>query len=81
VADIYTKPIALRDQLQDKKCLGVFPLHKFWGGMTGIESSDWIARASIQVDKMYNPTLSVIYLPHLDYCLQKFGPDDKVCTS
>jgi predicted AlkP superfamily pyrophosphatase or phosphodiesterase len=28
------------------------------------------------VDKEYNPTLSLIYLPHLDYCLQKYGPHD-----
>ena len=26
-------------------------------------------------DKKYNPTLTLIYLPHLDYCLQKFGQD------
>lgn len=28
------------------------------------------------MDKEYNPTLSLIYLPHLDYCLQKYGPHD-----
>jgi predicted AlkP superfamily pyrophosphatase or phosphodiesterase len=27
------------------------------------------------VEKKHNPTLTLIYLPHLDYCLQKFGPD------
>ena len=26
-------------------------------------------------DDRYDPTLTLIYLPHLDYCLQKFGPD------
>jgi predicted AlkP superfamily pyrophosphatase or phosphodiesterase len=26
-------------------------------------------------DDKYDPTLSLIYLPHLDYCLQKFGQD------
>ena len=75
VPDIYTKPASLRDDLQKK--LGAFPLHRFWGQLTSIESSQWIADASIYVDKAYNPTLSLVYLPHLDYCLQKFGPTDK----
>ena len=30
-------------------------------------------------EDLYNPTLTLIYLPHLDYCLQKFGSDfDKI---
>ncbi len=74
IADIYTEPSTLRDSLQ--KELGRFPLHRFWGPLTSIESSKWIADASIVVDKQYNPTFSMIYLPHLDYCLQKYGPDD-----
>src|SRR5699024_3819679 len=24
----------------------------------------------------YDPTLTLIYLPHLDYCFQRVGPDD-----
>ena len=73
-SDIYTKPNSLRNYLQNKSVLGNFPLHRFWGGCTSIESSKWIANASVEVDNMYSPTLSLIYLPHLDYCLQKFGP-------
>jgi predicted AlkP superfamily pyrophosphatase or phosphodiesterase len=35
----------------------------------------------VYTDKKYDPTLSLIYLPHLDYCLQKFGPDlSKITT-
>lgn len=26
-------------------------------------------------DELHDPTLNLIYLPHLDYCQQKFGPD------
>lgn len=74
VADIYTKPASLREHLQDKKNLGTFPLHRFWGPGTSIESSKWIADASIAVDKKHNPTLTLMYLPHLDYGLQKYGP-------
>jgi predicted AlkP superfamily pyrophosphatase or phosphodiesterase len=72
--DVYTQPAYLRDQLQ--KDLGTFPLFKFWGPMTSIESSQWIAESSINVDKRFDPTLSLIYLPHLDYNLQRLGPGD-----
>ncbi|CAM9881305.1 unnamed protein product, partial [Hapterophycus canaliculatus] len=72
VADIYTHPAGLREELQGS--LGTFPLHRFWGPGTSIESSKWTADASIQVDKEHDPTLTLIYLPHLDYGLQKYGP-------
>jgi predicted AlkP superfamily pyrophosphatase or phosphodiesterase len=55
--------------------LGQFPLFKFWGPATDVSSTQWIADASIYTDKKYDPTLSLIYLPHLDYCLQKYGQD------
>lgn len=71
--DCYSHPAGLRDILQEK--LGVFPLFQFWGPGANIESSQWIADASMLTDELYDPTLSLIYLPHLDYCLQKFGPD------
>ena len=71
--DCYSHPAGLRDILQEK--LGQFPLFQFWGPGANIESSKWIAEASMITDELYDPTLSLIYLPHLDYCLQKFGPD------
>ncbi len=71
--DCYSHPAELRDRLQ--KELGQFPLFQFWGPGANIKSTQWIADASILTDRWYNPTLSLIYLPHLDYCLQKFGPD------
>ena len=71
--DCYSYPAGLRDVLQDK--LGDFPLFQFWGPGANIKSTQWIADASMITDDLYNPTLSLIYLPHLDYCLQKFGPD------
>jgi len=69
--DCYSNPPELRDELQ--AALGTFPLFNFWGPNANIKSTQWIADASIWVDKKYNPTLNLIYLPHLDYCLQKFG--------
>ncbi len=71
--DCYSQPAELRDRLQ--KELGQFPLFQFWGPGANIKSTQWIADASILTDKWHHPTLSLIYLPHLDYCLQKFGPD------
>jgi len=71
--DCYSYPAGLRDELQEK--LGQFPLFQFWGPGANIKSTQWIADASMLVDDRYDPTLSLIYLPHLDYCLQKYGPD------
>jgi predicted AlkP superfamily pyrophosphatase or phosphodiesterase len=71
--DCYSHPPQLRDYLQ--KELGEFPLFQFWGPGASIKSTQWIADASILTDNAYNPTLTLIYLPHLDYGLQKFGPD------
>lgn len=71
--DCYAHPASLRDHLQQK--LGTFPLFQFWGPGANIKSTQWIANASIETDKLYDPTLTLIYLPHLDYCLQKFGND------
>ncbi len=71
--DCYSHPAELRDELQSK--LGQFPLFQFWGPGANIKSTQWIADASMFTDDKYNPTLTLIYLPHLDYCLQKFGPD------
>ena len=70
--DVWTNPPTLRDELQAE--LGQFPLFKFWGPGAGIESSQWIADAAVRVDERFKPTLSLIYLPHLDYVLQKEGP-------
>lgn len=71
--DCYAYPASLRDALQ--KELGQFPLFQFWGPGANIVSSQWIADAALLTDKWHNPDLTLIYLPHLDYCLQKFGHD------
>src|SRR5690606_38250421 len=71
--DCYSHPTTLRDELQQR--FGQFPLFSFWGPGANIVSSEWIANAAMHVDDKYNPTLSLVYLPHLDYCQQKVGPD------
>ena len=75
--DCHSQPMELRDRLQ--KELGQFPLFSFWGPNANIASSKWIADASKKVDEWHNPTLNLIYIPHLDYSLQKYGIDfDKI---
>ena len=71
--DVWTNPPGLRDTLQ--RDLGQFPLFHFWGPATSIKSTKWIADAAVAVDRQFNPTLTLVYLPHLDYVLQKAGPD------
>lgn len=73
IPDCYAHPASLRDELQTK--LGQFPLFSFWGPGANIASSKWIAEAAMYVEEKHSPTLSLVYLPHLDYCQQKFGPD------
>ncbi|WP_079242078.1 nucleotide pyrophosphatase/phosphodiesterase family protein [Chryseobacterium indologenes] len=73
--DCYSKPSLLRKRLQQQ--LGVFPLFDFWGPKTTIRSSQWIANASKLVYTWYKPTLNLVYLPHLDYCCQKFPSSSK----
>ena len=70
--DIHTHPAALRDELQ--AALGPFPLFRFWGPGADIESSRWIAASALHVLQRQQPTLTLVYLPHLDYDLQRFGP-------
>jgi predicted AlkP superfamily pyrophosphatase or phosphodiesterase len=73
IPDHYAYPTALHDELDAK--LGPFPLFKFWGPAADITSSQWIARATIHVRATRSPTLTLCYLPHLDYNLQRLGPD------
>jgi predicted AlkP superfamily pyrophosphatase or phosphodiesterase len=73
IPDHYAHPYALHDELDAK--LGSFPLFKFWGPLTDASSTDWIARATLHVMQTRDPTLTLAYLPHLDYNLQRLGPD------
>ncbi|MCX6951788.1 MAG: alkaline phosphatase family protein, partial [Verrucomicrobia bacterium] len=74
VFDVYTHPMGLREQI--KADLGPFPFPAFWGPLAGIASSEWIARSAEWVEERHRPDLSLVYLPHLDYNLQRLGPDD-----
>lgn len=73
IPDIYTQPANLRDELNAK--LGQFPLFNFWGPRAGIESSRWIADCALHMLDTRRPSLTLVYLPHLDYDLQRLGPE------
>jgi predicted AlkP superfamily pyrophosphatase or phosphodiesterase len=73
IPDVHTHPAALRDELQAE--LGTFPLFKFWGPMADISCTAWIGKCAARVWERQKPTLSLVYLPHLDYDLQRLGPN------
>jgi predicted AlkP superfamily pyrophosphatase or phosphodiesterase len=73
IPDHYAHPSELHEELDAR--LGPFPLFKFWGPAADIASSQWIARATMHVRATRHPTLTLCYLPHLDYNLQRLGPD------
>lgn len=85
IFDIYTWPFPMRAEI--KQDLGEFPFAGFWGPAAGVdalrgrgrprsdEASRWIAESAKWIETRYEPTLSLIYLPHLDYNLQRLGPD------
>lgn len=79
VFDIYTWPFDIRADI--KKDLGEFPFPTFWGPAAGRQTpqggpdaaSRWIADSAKWVEEKHRPSLSLIYLPHLDYNLQRHG--------
>jgi predicted AlkP superfamily pyrophosphatase or phosphodiesterase len=81
VFDIYTHPLSIREEI--KKDLGEFPFPAFWGPAAGVKSpqgppdaaSQWIAQSAKWIEERFQPTLSLVYLPHLDYNFQRLGPE------
>ena len=79
IFDIYSWPYSIREEI--KKDLGDFPFFSFWGPAAGIDSSQgkadaasrWIAESAKWIENKYSPALNLIYLPHLDYNLQRHG--------
>ncbi len=74
IFDVYSEPMELGGRIKAE--IGAFPFFSFWGPKAGLPSSQWIADASALVFDWESPDLTLIYLPHLDYNLQRLGPDD-----
>jgi predicted AlkP superfamily pyrophosphatase or phosphodiesterase len=69
---IHGTPDGLTERLERK--LGPFPFHTFWGPFAGLGCTQWIARCAAEVLRQERPDLTLVYLPHLDYDPQRFGP-------
>ncbi len=74
VFDFQTWPLNLHKKMKRK--LGKFPFSTFWGPNAGIDSSRWIAKSAKWFEEKFSPDLNLVYLPHLDYNLQRIGPED-----
>ncbi|MER5933997.1 nucleotide pyrophosphatase/phosphodiesterase family protein [Streptomyces sp. NPDC002054] len=72
--DCYTRPAELHEELTGR--FGTFPLFHYWGPTAGLPSSQWIIDATRHIMATRSPDLTLCYLPHLDYDLQRFGPED-----
>jgi predicted AlkP superfamily pyrophosphatase or phosphodiesterase len=80
IFDIYSWPYSIREEI--KKDLGEFPFFGFWGPAAGVKTPQgtedcatrWIAESAKWIEQKNSPTLNLIYLPHLDYNLQRYGP-------
>jgi len=69
----YSKPEGLYQRLLTD--LGHFPLMNYWGPMAGIKSTEWIVNAAMWLIQRERPRFNFVYVPHLDYAAQKFGPN------
>ncbi len=69
----YSKPVGFYEGLAAS--IGSFKLQHYWGPVAGLGSSRWIAKAAIQTWHFHHPDLMLVYLPHMDYAAQKFGPE------
>jgi predicted AlkP superfamily pyrophosphatase or phosphodiesterase len=72
VFGIHGTPEGLTEGLEKK--LGRFPFQTFWGPMAGLPCTSWIARCAAEVLRQHRPDLTLVYLPHLDYDPQRYGP-------
>lgn len=67
------RPADLPYQAESK--LGRFPFETFWGPLSGYACTEWIARCTAWILEQYRPDLTLVYLPHLDYDLLRYGPE------
>ena len=72
VFGIAGSPAGLAEQVERE--LGPFPFHTFWGPSSGLRSTEWIAHCAARQLEVERPELTLVYLPHIDYDPQRFGP-------
>ncbi|MFQ5461626.1 MAG: alkaline phosphatase family protein [Phycisphaerae bacterium] len=69
----YSKPDRFYQALIER--FGHFPLQHYWGPLSNIGSTRWILKAAAHLAGQHAPNFHWIYLPHLDYASQKYGPN------
>jgi len=70
---VYSRPVGWYESLVPE--IGPFHLMHYWGPFASLESSAWIVKAALKTLERVAPALTWVYLPHLDYNSQRFGPD------
>jgi len=73
VFGIYTNPGGWAEWLESQ--LGPFPFHTFWGPLAGLPATRWIAHCAAEILTTEKHDLTLVYLPHLDYDPQRYGPE------
>ncbi|BBO87579.1 alkaline phosphatase family protein [Desulfosarcina ovata] len=70
----YSKPVGYYESLVEE--IGPFNLFDYWGPFASPNASRWIIDSAVATMRRHRPHLMMVYLPHLDYSCQKYGPDD-----
>ncbi|HLW68561.1 MAG TPA: alkaline phosphatase family protein, partial [Gemmataceae bacterium] len=73
VFGIHGTPEGMTEQLE--RDLGPFPFFTFWGPKAGLPCTQWIANCAAKILYDHHPDLTLVYLPHLDYDPQRYGPE------
>lgn len=76
IQDCYSRPADLYKRIV--KNIGKrFNLRHYWGPLASIKASEWIGKAVCFTIEKESPDLILAYIPHLDYALQKHGPNSE----
>lgn len=78
IQDCYSQPPDLYGRLSSR--LGrPFDVMHYWGPLASAKSTEWIVDAAEEVMRSPDlaPDVLMTYLPHLDYDLQRHGPDSR----
>lgn len=69
----YSKPAGYYEEIS--RTIGDFNLATYWGPMASHRSSEWIGKAAEYTLEKSRPNLMFVYIPHVDYSAQRFGPN------
>ncbi len=73
ISACWSRPADLYGQMVAE--FGSFPLHQYWGPMASLPATAWIIQSARAVWRKHSPDIQFVYIPHLDYNLQRLGPD------